>query len=217
MKYDGIEANVAKPRSTFNLILLLLATSLPLTWVAWRWFAPESTDASARFVPVRFQIDGNRQHIDLLQNDDGTHSFIIDRGEPSQRILSPDELAQRIFQHERSRSWIEQLFNISGPIGFIWVGIGLLGQLLFTGRMVVQWLATEKTRRSVVPPAFWWMSLIGAMMLLTYFIWRRDIVGVLGQSFGLLVYVRNLYFIHIAPQEITAADDPAPEPQWRGG
>jgi lipid-A-disaccharide synthase-like uncharacterized protein len=64
------------------------------------------------------------------------------------------------------------------------VGLGLLGQVLFTGRMLVQWLASEKQKRSVVPVAFWWMSLIGATMLLVYFTWRRDIVGVLGQATG---------------------------------
>ena len=68
-------------------------------------------------------------------------------------------------------------------------------QVLFTGRMLVQWLASEKRKRSVVPVAFWWMSLIGGVMLLTYFIWRKDIVGVAGQSTGLLVYGRNLILI----------------------
>ena len=81
-------------------------------------------------------------------------------------------------------------------MGIAWVGIGLLGQLLFAGRMLVQWLTSEKRGRSTVPVAFWWMSLTGASMLLVYFIWRKDVVGVLGQSTGWLIYARNLYLIH---------------------
>ncbi|MAE60392.1 MAG: hypothetical protein CMJ49_03445, partial [Planctomycetaceae bacterium] len=54
----------------------------------------------------------------------------------------------------------------------MWVVIGLGGQVLFAGRLVVQWVASEKQRRSVVPNAFWWMALGGASMLLVYFIWR---------------------------------------------
>jgi lipid-A-disaccharide synthase-like uncharacterized protein len=63
--------------------------------------------------------------------------------------------------------------------------------------MVVQWMASEKQRRSVVPPMFWWMSLIGSLMLLSYFLWRRDVVGILGQGIGLAIYVRNLHLIYL--------------------
>ncbi len=76
------------------------------------------------------------------------------------------------------------------------VGLGFLGQMLFTARMLVQWLASEKSKRSVVPPAFWWLSLIGASMLIAYFIWRKDVVGVLGQGFGWIIYIRNLALIY---------------------
>jgi lipid-A-disaccharide synthase-like uncharacterized protein len=89
------------------------------------------------------------------------------------------------------------------PVGFLWVGLGLLGQVLFTGRMIVQWLISEKNRRSVVPPAFWWMSLIGATMLLVYFLWRKEPVGVLGQATGWFIYVRNLWMIYY-PKELPA-------------
>ncbi|ACV69613.1 lipid A biosynthesis domain protein [Desulfohalobium retbaense DSM 5692] len=78
----------------------------------------------------------------------------------------------------------------------MWVSVGLLGQVFFTGRMVVQWITSERKRRSVIPVAFWWMSLLGACMLLLYFIWRKDIVGILGQSTGLFIYLRNLRLIY---------------------
>ncbi|MEL7472603.1 MAG: lipid-A-disaccharide synthase N-terminal domain-containing protein, partial [Planctomycetota bacterium] len=59
-----------------------------------------------------------------------------------------------------------------------------------------QWVVSEKKRQSVVPEAFWWLSLVGGAALFTYFVWRRDIVGVLGQSTGVVIYARNLRLIH---------------------
>ncbi|MBC7784929.1 MAG: lipid-A-disaccharide synthase N-terminal domain-containing protein [Burkholderiales bacterium] len=94
------------------------------------------------------------------------------------------------------RSWGQKLLNVSDPFGYIWVSIGLLGQVLFTGRMIVQWLASERSKKSVVPPVFWWMSLAGSTMLMVYFLWRRDPIGLLGQSFGWFIYLRNLWMIY---------------------
>lgn len=78
---------------------------------------------------------------------------------------------------------------------FWWVVFGLAGQLAFTGRFIVQWLASEKARKSVVPVSFWYLSIIGALMLLTYALYRKDPVFVLGQSMGLFIYLRNLWLI----------------------
>ncbi|MGD8394975.1 MAG: lipid-A-disaccharide synthase N-terminal domain-containing protein [Candidatus Eiseniibacteriota bacterium] len=77
----------------------------------------------------------------------------------------------------------------------LWVAIGFLAQLVFTGRFVVQWIASERRRESTVPVAFWYLSLAGGMMLLAYAVWRRDPVFMLGQSVGLVVYVRNLMLL----------------------
>ncbi len=110
--------------------------------------------------------------------------------------FDPREYAARLHEDYRARPRSYRVMNISSPIGMAWVGLGLAGQLLFTGRMVVQWLASERHRRSVVPIAFWWLSLVGATMLLVYFTWRRDIVGVLGQAAGWFIYMRNLWLIH---------------------
>jgi len=73
-----------------------------------------------------------------------------------------------------------------------WITVGFLGQALFTARFLVQWLASEQKRTSVVPIAFWWLSLAGGMTLLSYAISRRDPVIVTGQAMGIFVYVRNL-------------------------
>ena len=78
----------------------------------------------------------------------------------------------------------------------IWIGIGFLGQGLFFGRWVVQWIASERTAESRVPISFWYMSLIGGLITLTYAIYRMDPVFIAGQSVGAVVYIRNLVLIH---------------------
>jgi lipid-A-disaccharide synthase-like uncharacterized protein len=87
----------------------------------------------------------------------------------------------------------------------VWVSIGLFGQALFAGRFVVQWFASERSRRSVVPIHFWYLSIAGAAVLLAYAIHKRDIVFILGQSLGFFIYIRNLALIRrerkrIAPE-----------------
>ena len=73
-----------------------------------------------------------------------------------------------------------------------WLVIGLVAQALFSARFLVQWIASERSRRSIVPKAFWYLSLMGSALLLAYAVHRRDPVFILGQSFGFLVYIRNL-------------------------
>ena len=78
----------------------------------------------------------------------------------------------------------------------LWIAIGFGGQALFASRFLIQWIATERHRQSVVPIAFWYLSLGGGLVLLSYALWRRDPVFIAGQSFGILVYSRNLWFVH---------------------
>jgi lipid-A-disaccharide synthase-like uncharacterized protein len=87
----------------------------------------------------------------------------------------------------------------------IWIGVGLLGQALFSGRFLVQWIATERRRQSVVPREFWYFSVGGGLTLLAYAIYRLDPVFILGQGAGLFVYARNLYFIHRRGGQTAAA------------
>ena len=77
----------------------------------------------------------------------------------------------------------------------VWIAIGLVGQLFFTSRFLVQWIVSERRRESVIPLAFWWFSLFGGVTLLSYAVWRQDPVFIMGQAAGLLVYVRNLVLI----------------------
>ena len=77
----------------------------------------------------------------------------------------------------------------------IWLTVGLLGQLMFTARFIVQWIASERRRESVIPVAFWWLSVVGGLTLLSYAVWRQDPVFIIGQASGLVVYARNLALI----------------------
>jgi len=76
-----------------------------------------------------------------------------------------------------------------------WIAVGFLGQALFSARFLIQWIASERARKSVVPVLFWYFSLAGGATLLAYAIWREDPVFIVGQGFGLLVYMRNLFLL----------------------
>jgi len=76
-----------------------------------------------------------------------------------------------------------------------WILLGFLAQACFTMRFVVQWVASERAKRSVVPVAFWFFSLFGGFLLLIYAIQRQDPVFIAGQGMGLVIYVRNLWLI----------------------
>ncbi|MEO6625033.1 MAG: lipid-A-disaccharide synthase N-terminal domain-containing protein [Burkholderiaceae bacterium] len=76
-----------------------------------------------------------------------------------------------------------------------WLVIGFIGQGLFSARFFVQWLKSEKLKKSVIPSAFWYFSVAGGMTLLAYAIHRRDPVFIIGQASGLVIYFRNLQFL----------------------
>lgn len=86
--------------------------------------------------------------------------------------------------------------NVTSWYEFWWVMIGLAGQLMFTGRFLVQWIQSERQRKSVIPLSFWYLSLAGGLVLLTYAIHKHDPVFILGQSTGVVIYLRNLWLIH---------------------
>ncbi|MCB1746979.1 MAG: lipid-A-disaccharide synthase N-terminal domain-containing protein [Gammaproteobacteria bacterium] len=77
----------------------------------------------------------------------------------------------------------------------IWVGIGLSGQLLFSGRWLVQWITSERRRRSVIPLAFWYFSIAGSLTLLAYALYRMDPVFILGHVANSVIYIRNLVLL----------------------
>jgi lipid-A-disaccharide synthase-like uncharacterized protein len=86
-----------------------------------------------------------------------------------------------------------------------WVVLGIIAQLLFTARFVVQWIASERAGHSVIPLAFWVFSIFGGLLLLVYALYRKDAVFIAGQAFGVFVYGRNLYFVMRDRKAATAA------------
>ncbi|MEM6386333.1 MAG: lipid-A-disaccharide synthase N-terminal domain-containing protein [Pseudomonadota bacterium] len=90
-----------------------------------------------------------------------------------------------------------EYFNITSTRDLIWLTIGIVAQLSFSARFLIQWISSEKARKSVMPVAFWWFSICGGILLLAYGIYRGEPVIILGQSFGVVVYARNLWLIHV--------------------
>ena len=80
-------------------------------------------------------------------------------------------------------------------ISLTWLLVGLIGQLFFSARFIIQWIYSEINKKSIIPVAFWFFSILGGVTLLAYAIHRKDPVFILGQSAGLLIYARNIYFI----------------------
>ncbi len=92
-----------------------------------------------------------------------------------------------------SRGWFRLLPTTNW--GWFILIFGIVGQGMFTCRFLVQWFASERAKKSIMPTAFWWLSLAGSTMLLTYFIIRQEPIGILGQAIGWPVYSRNLILI----------------------
>jgi lipid-A-disaccharide synthase-like uncharacterized protein len=94
------------------------------------------------------------------------------------------------------------------PIPTSWLVLGFLGQAMFSCRFLIQWIASERRKTSIVPALFWWFSVAGGSFLLVYALLRRDVVIVVGQAGGLAVYLRNIFLLRRG-----AASDPgAPRP-----
>lgn len=86
----------------------------------------------------------------------------------------------------------------------IWLAVGFLGQALFSARFLVQWIKSEKEKKSVFPIAFWYFSIAGGITLLAYAVYRNDPVFIVGQLSGLLIYLRNLYFVFYERKNLSA-------------
>lgn len=92
-----------------------------------------------------------------------------------------------------------------------WTAVGFLGQACFSARFLIQWVASERRKASVIPRAFWFFSLLGSAVLLAYGIHRKDQVIIIGQIPGVFIYARNLWLIYKADQAHSPAMPPAPQ------
>lgn len=88
-----------------------------------------------------------------------------------------------------------QILHVETVTELWWVVFGFCAQMMFTARFLIQWIASERAKQSVMPVLFWYFSLAGGVMLLAYALYRRDPVFVMGQSLGVVIYARNLWLI----------------------
>jgi lipid-A-disaccharide synthase-like uncharacterized protein len=99
----------------------------------------------------------------------------------------------------------------------LWVAFGLIGQAMFFGRFLVQWIASERAGRSVIPVAFWFLSIAGGAIVLVYSIYRLDPVFIIGNTTGVLIYGRNLFLVSREKRETAVAAAAAPTDRRSAG
>jgi|GEM_PF-6471529 len=148
-----------------------------------------------------YRMSDRLSRVVIKQDGNGQNLIIYQRGDHETQ-MTPQAFVDDLYnrqQGKNTKSFWFRLFDITSGYGLFWVAAGLGAQVIFTARMLLQWLASERAQASVVPEAFWWLSLLGASMLLMYFLWRGDLVGIFGQATGWVVYLRNLWFIHRTP------------------
>jgi lipid-A-disaccharide synthase-like uncharacterized protein len=94
-----------------------------------------------------------------------------------------------------SQGLVDYLYDVFVARFDFWLAFGILAQLLFTARFIVQWLASEKAGRSVMPLAFWFLSIAGGGMTLVYGLVRREPIIIMGQALAVVIYIRNIMLI----------------------
>ena len=193
---------MAMPYRRRTLVAVIAAVVLlpPLIW--WGLFHVGVAPAPGESLLPPFKLSDRLVYLEIEEREPGKLTVEFEGDEKkgiSSHVFTPDEFIREVKTRQPDMGGWRPFFkvmNITSVTGILWVALGFVGQALFMGRMLVQWWASEKVKSAVVPPAFWWLSLIGSSMLMTYFIWRVEIVGFLGQSTGWLIYIRNLWFIY---------------------
>ena len=150
---------------------------------------------------IKLRIGDRRGVVEMTTGDPGPTFRVLRPGFESPRMTAQEfrkQYGEDVYQDaiDGRRNWIFKLLNITSWVNLTWVAIGLLGQTLFSGRMVLQWLVSERRRESVITESFWWFSLLGAVALFSYSVWRQDPVYMLGQASGIVIYARNLRLIY---------------------
>jgi lipid-A-disaccharide synthase-like uncharacterized protein len=179
---------------------------------------------------VDMQLGDVRGVVEVLEpaqgGNPGTTFRIVTRDGQAGAVLNMDEFAKVVGPAMAERlaakpaNPLFKLLKITSWGNVLWVLLGLGGQALFSARMLLQWVASERSGKNVITVSFWWISLIAGIILFTYFAWRQDIVGVLGQSTGLVVYARNvkLHYKNLnrakrqAERAASGVDDSTPNP-----
>lgn len=197
--------NAAPVRKRFKwepAALMILVMGLGF-WIAFGPTSRPDFDLRPGAVKREVRVAEDRGVIEAALEPSGEYSFrLLFRGQPASPVMSRSELERvlgpKIVQGaiDSRGNWFYRTLNVTSWVGVAWVAIGLVGQLLFSGRMVLQWLVSERHSKSVITESFWWFSLGGGLILFSYFIWRQDPVAMLGQASGIVIYSRNIRLIH---------------------
>lgn len=187
MKWEPIAAMVA-----------LLALGF---WVVWGPGIQHDVRPGSQL--TRVNMGGVKGELEIHPEPEGAYSFrfLYRDGRASPRTWTAAEFKADFGAEAfdtvtaNAGNTVFRALNVSNWWGLAWVVVGFAGQAAFFGRMALQWVVSEKERRSVVPASFWYLSLLGGVLLFAYFAWRQDIVGVIGQTSGVVIYARNIRLI----------------------
>lgn len=172
---------------------------------------------------VELRLGNDRGALEMVEDQSGKSFRLLFRNREPGPLLTEEQmravLPAAVFERATSAetNWLYRVLNITSRGSLIWIAVGFGGQLVFSCRFLVQWLVSERRKQSVIPEAFWWLSLLGGVCLFFYFAWRQDIVGVLGQSSGLVIYARNIRLIHKQRRRLREPVPVAPAPPPEAG
>lgn len=181
-----------------------IAAALLLIIPAFGWwvlFTLGYVSAPGEALEPPFDLSDRIVTIDVV-GEEGEYKARFDGWEEGDPEMTADEFFEELRRRKEGMTPYHELpdvfglLDVTSPTGAIWVLFGFLAQAVFMARLIVQWYASEKAQSSVIPTAFWWLSLLGSSMLMVYFIWRKEPVGFVGQSTGWFIYLRNLWFIY---------------------
>jgi lipid-A-disaccharide synthase-like uncharacterized protein len=179
-----------------KVICTVLAALVIPALVWWILYSTGVVGAPGKPVRPPFNMSDRIATIQIEKNKAGKMVATFEGWEKGVPPLTADQFFAEVYSRQVDLPFLFRFLNVTSVTSLVWVMFGFLAQGVFAGRMLVQLYASEKAGASVVPVVFWWMSLVGASMLIIYFIWRKDIVGVVGQTTGWAVYTRNLWMIY---------------------
>ena len=195
--------------------LMVLVLGLGL-WLALGPASKPRFDVRPGATQVELRVANSRGVLECSKNPAGENVFrLFMQGQAPSADLSTEQVRALFGSQVLSEAtalesnWFFRTLKITSWVGVAWVGIGLLGQLAFSGRMVLQWFVSERRKESVITESFWWFSLFGSLMLFSYFVWRQDPVAILGQASGIVIYARNIRLIHKRRGRTPAAEPAA--------
>ena len=178
-------------------VILTVAATLMIPLIGW-WVLVSTGIVGVPGKPLKppFNMSDRIATIKVSKSESGEWvASFAGSGKDSPR-LTADEFFEEVHRRQVDLPGFFQVLDVTSMTSLLWVLFGLAAQAIFAGRMIVQWYASEKAKASIVPNLFWWMSLLGSSMCIIYFIWRKEIVGIIGQSTGWMIYVRNLWMIY---------------------